>query len=185
MSNKKTAQPTVSKSTQHQIARTLVKANPTSHKPDSAQKTIPYLQMYPDGLCHVHGNTYSKTIQFLDINYRLVQDSDKSEIFGGWCKFLNYFDSSIHFQLSFYNLKSELDEDLTVSISPRDDAFNDVRQEYSDMLQNQLAKGNYGIRRTKFLSFAIAADDLKQARQKLNLIELELLSNFKELVHRS
>jgi hypothetical protein len=59
---------------------------------------------------------------------------------------------------SSIRLKRELDEDLTVSIAPRDDAFNDVRQEYSDMLQNQLAKGNYGIRRSKFLSFSIAAD---------------------------
>lgn len=181
MSNKNKAKLTISKSGQCQIARAVARSKPASNKPDSAQKTIPYQQMYPDGLCHVHGNTYSKTIQFLDINYRLVQDSDKSEIFGGWCKFLNYFDSSIHFQLSFYNLKSELDEDLTVTIAHRDDAFNDVRQEYSDMLQNQLAKGNYGIRRTKFLSFSIAAEDLKLARQKLNQIELELLANFKEL----
>lgn len=181
MSNKSKSKPTISKSGQRQIARAVARSKPASNKPDSAQKTIPYQQMYPDGLCHVHGNTYSKTIQFLDINYRLVQDSDKSEIFGGWCKFLNYFDSSIHFQLSFYNLKSELDEDLTVTIAPREDDFNDVRQEYSDMLQNQLAKGNYGIRRTKFLSFAVASEDLKQARQKLNQIELELLANFKEL----
>ena len=158
MSNKHKTRPTVSKSGQRQIARAVARAKLTGNKPDSAQKMIPYQQMYPDGLCHAHGNTHSKTIQFLDIDYRLVQDSYKSEIFGDWCKFLNYFDSSIHFQLSFYNLKSELDEDLTVSIAPRDDAFNDVRQEYSDMLQNQLAKGNYGIRRTKFLSFSIAAD---------------------------
>ena len=33
-----------------------------------------------------------------------TQNEDKTAIFEGWCDFLNYFDSSIHFQLSFLNL---------------------------------------------------------------------------------
>ena len=42
--------------------------------------------------------------QFQDINYQLSQNEDKTAIFEGWCDFLNYFDSSIQFQLSFLNL---------------------------------------------------------------------------------
>ena len=49
-------------------------------------------------------NYYTKTIQFQDINYQLNQDEDKDAIFEGWSDFLNYFDSSIKFQLSFINL---------------------------------------------------------------------------------
>ena len=47
---------------------------------------------------------YTKTIQFQDINYQLSPNEDKTAIFEGWCDFLNYFDSSIRFQLSFLNL---------------------------------------------------------------------------------
>ena len=45
-----------------------------------------------------------KPSQFQDINYQLSQNEDKTAIFEGWCDFLNYFDSSIQFQLSFLNL---------------------------------------------------------------------------------
>lgn len=60
--------------------------------------------MFPDGICRVTENYYTKTIQFQDINYQLSQNEDKSAIFDGWCDFLNYFDASIHFQLSFLNM---------------------------------------------------------------------------------
>ena len=44
---------------------------------------------------------------FYDINYQLAQNDDKSAIFENWCDFLNYFDSSIQFQLSFINQKEQ------------------------------------------------------------------------------
>ena len=65
--------------------------------------------MYPDGVCRVTDSYYTKTVQFQDINYQLNQNEDKTAIFDGWCDFLNYFDSSIRFQLSFINLSATRD----------------------------------------------------------------------------
>ena len=59
--------------------------------------------MFPDGICRVTDSYYTKTVQFQDINYQLNQNEDKTAIFDSWCDFLNYFDSSTHFQLSFVN----------------------------------------------------------------------------------
>ena len=42
-------------------------------KAHTAQQTIPYIQMYPDGICKVTGRKYSKTVAFEDINYQLAQ----------------------------------------------------------------------------------------------------------------
>lgn len=79
---------------------------------------------------------YTKTIQFQDINYQLSQNEDKTAIFESWCDFLNYFDSSIHFQLSFLNLAAAQDSFAKhVSIPLRRDGFDDLREEYSAMLQ--------------------------------------------------
>ena len=41
------------------------------------------------------------------INYQLAQQEDKTAIFDEWCSFLNFFDSSIHFELSFMNLSTD------------------------------------------------------------------------------
>ena len=40
-------------------------------KAHTAQQTIPYLAMYPDGICKVAQRKYSKSIAFEDINYRV------------------------------------------------------------------------------------------------------------------
>lgn len=69
----------------------------------SAQDTIPYKEMRPDGICRVTDRFYTKTIQFLDINYQLARSEDKNIIFENYCDFLNYFDTSISVQLSFLN----------------------------------------------------------------------------------
>lgn len=138
--------------------------------------------MWPDGVCRVTGNFYTKTIQFQDINYQLSQNEDKSAIFDAWCDFLNYFDSSIRFQFSFLNLTASMESfEQSIFIPPQNDAFDSIRAEYAEMLQDQLAKGNNGLTKTKFLTFGIEADSIKTAKPRLERIENDILNNFKRL----
>lgn len=138
--------------------------------------------MWPDGICRVTDTYYTRTIQYQDINYHLAMNEDKTSIFDGWCDFLNYFDPSIRFQFSFLNLstKAESFED-SIRIPAADDAFNAIRTEYETMLLNQLAKGNNGLTKTKYITFGIEADGIKTAKARLNRIELDILTNFKKL----
>ena len=157
-------------------------ADKKNEKKISAQNTIRYKEMAKDGICRVQGKIYSKTIRFYDINYQLAQNEDKNAIFENWCDFLNYFDSSIHFQLSFINHKSNMKEfERVIRIRPQNDAFDDVRMEYAQMLKNQLAKGNNGLVKTKYITFSVEADSIKLAKPKLERIESDILNNFKIL----
>ena len=148
----------------------------------SAQKTIAYKEMARDGICRVKDQCYSKTIRFSDINYQLAQNEDKSAIFENWCDFLNYFDSSIHFQLSFINHKSNMKEfEKVIRIRPANDVFDEIRMEYARMLRRQLAKGNNGLVKDKYITFSIEAKNIREARPKLERIETDILNNFKVL----
>jgi len=183
----KTVQPVktkkkLSRADKKQIEAAIARANCTDKKGKSAQDSIPYERMWPDGICRVSDSHYTKTIQFQDINYQLSQNEDKTAIFEGWCDFLNYFDSSIHFQLSFLNLAaSEETFANSISIPPQRDAFDSIREEYTTMLQNQLARGNNGLIKTKYLTFGIDADSIKAAKPRLERIETDILNNFKRL----
>ena len=165
-----------------QIKAAMDKASRKNPKEQSAQDSIPYERMWPDGICRVTDTYYTKTIQFQDINYQLAQNEDKTAIFEGWCDFLNYFDSSIRFQLSFLNLAaSEETFANTISIALQGDDFDSIRAEYTEMLQNQLAKGNNGLIKTKYLTFGIEAEGIKTAKPRLERIETDILNNFKRL----
>ena len=138
--------------------------------------------MFPDGICRVTDSYYTKTVQFQDINYQLNQNEDKTAIFDGWCDFLNYFDSSVRFQLSFVNMSANKDNYARyITISPQGDDFDSIRLEYTRMLQNQLARGNNGLIKTKYLTFGVEADGLKAAKPRLERIETDILNNFKRL----
>ena len=138
--------------------------------------------MFPDGICRVTDTYYTKTIQFQDINYQLSQNEDKTAIFDGWCDFLNYFDASVHFQLTFLNMAANKDTYGTqITIPLRGDEDDAIRTEYTQMLRDQLAKGNNGLIKTKYLTFGIDADGMKTAKPRLERIETDVLNNFKRL----
>ena len=171
----------LSRAEKKQIAAIIQKAKGDG-KAHTAQQSIPYITMYPDGICRVTDKKYSKCVEFEDINYQLAQADDKTAIFENWCDFLNYFDASVSVQLSFINQGARNGEaDKAIEIPAQDDAFNSIRSEYADMLKKQLSKGNNGLVKTKYITFAVEADNLKAAKARLARIETDILNNFKVL----
>ena len=160
----------------------LIRAAKGDGKTHTAQQTIPYLAMYPDGICKVTEKKYSKSIAYDDINYQLAQADDKTAIFENWCDFLNYFDATVSVQPSFINrgTRSGGAEEV-VAIPAQNDAFNSIRTEYADMLKHQLAKGNNGFVKSKYITFSVEADNLNAAKARLARIETDILNNFKVL----
>ena len=147
----------------------------------SAQQTIPYIAMHPDGVCQLPGGVYTKTVEYEDINYSVASTEDQTAIFGGWSSFLNYFDSSLPFQLSFINRRSRDRSRYKVNIPPAEDEFNSVREEYTSMLKNQIAKSNNGIERTKYITFGLPAEGVAEARPRLERVEADVMGNFHRL----
>ena len=165
-----------------QINAAIANAKRQDKRHRSAQDSIPFQRMFPDGICRVTDNYYTKTIQFQDINYQLNQNEDKTAIFESWCDFLNYFDSSVRFQLSFVNLSANKDSYMeSIAIPPQADEFNQLRSEYTGMLQSQLARGNNGLIKTKYITFGVEAEGLKTAKPRLERVETDILNNFKRL----
>lgn len=150
--------------------------------PRTAQQSIPFQRMFPDGICRVSDRYYTKTIQYQDINYQLAQQEDKTAIFEEWCSFLNFFDSSIHFELSFMNMATDAEVfEKNIRIPLKNDHFNSVRSEYSQMLKTQLAQGNNGLTKTKYITFGIEAESMREAKPRLDHVQTNLMNNFKRL----
>ncbi len=174
--------PRLTRADRKQLAAISARTRRNKKVPHTAQDTIPYQRMWPDGICRVTDNYYTRTIQYQDINYQLAMNEDKNSIFGGWCDFLNYFDPSIRFQFNFLNLNANaatFEDSIHMPLS--DEYFRAICLEYEAMLRNQFTKGNNGLTKTKYITFGIEADDIKSAKARLNRIELDILTNFKKL----
>lgn len=149
-------------------------------KPHSAQDSIPFEVMYQDGICKLGEKSYSTCIEFEDVNYQLANADDKTAVFENLCDFYNYYDASIGIQLSLISrYANKEDFQKTISIPPQGDDFDGIRLEYTGMLQGQLARGNNGLIKTKFLTLTIEADNIQAARSRLGRIEADTLNQFK------
>ena len=172
----------LTKAQARQVQEIIERAKRDDGIPRTAQQSIPFQRMFPDGICRVSDRYYTKTIQYQDINYQLAQQEDKTAIFEEWCSFLNFFDSSIHFELSFMNMATDADVfEKNIRIPLRNDHFNSVRSEYSQMLKTQLAQGNNGLTKTKYITFGIEAESMREAKPRLDHVQTNLMNNFKRL----
>ena len=159
--------PNLTRKERKEIQAAYERAKKDAAIPQTAQQSIPFQRMFPDGICRVNDHYYTKTIQFQDINYQLAQQEDKTAIFDEWCSFLNFFDSSIHFELSFMNMGTDAESfEKSIRIPFAHDDFNPIRAEYSQMLKKQLSQGNNGLTKTKYLTFGIEAASMRQAKPR-------------------
>lgn len=151
-------------------------------KPRTAQQSIPYLAMYPDGLCRVTNTLFSKSIEFSDVSYQLAGNDDQTATFENLCDFYNYFDSSIAGQFSFMNLYGNPEDyRKAIDIPPQGDDFDDVRGEYAGILHDNSEKGANEIIKRKFFSFSIENDSPQAAKARLERIETDVHGHFKAI----
>ena len=169
-------------------------------KPSTAQQTIRFDKMYQDGICMIvqpkggyslnpkfkgkkeFENFYTKMIEFYDVNYELLDIEEQAEMLGQYSKLINYFTPDIKVQLFLFNRKVP-EEALTQAfeIPAQNDSHDDIREEFSQMLKRQNAKGNNGIIKTKYLLFGLVAPNIEEARSKLNNLERDIEKNLRNM----
>ena len=149
---------------------------------NTAQKSIPFLKMYEEGICQVTDTFFCKIIEFQDINYELLEVEERGEVLEEYSKFINYFDPSIKFQLFFFNRKvsaKRLRERF--EIPAQQDQFDDIREEFAEILKNQSAKGNNGIIKSKYVIFGKECESYEDARAKLENISKDVVRNLNNM----
>lgn len=145
----------------------------------SAQSTLGFSKIYEDGICRIDPTTYSKTIEFQDINYALAQKEVKAEILDAYCGFLNFFTENTSFSLTFFNQSGGyLPLINMLEIYPQGDYLDSYRAEYSNMLKNQIQLGNNEIYRRKFITITVNAPSYEEARPQLERMTNGVLGNF-------
>ena len=163
-----------------QLRQKLFGQKHSQEKPTTAQRTIPFQTMEKEGICQITSHFFAKIVEFYDSNYELLDGREQAEMLNAYSQFLNYFDPSIYIQLFLFNRKVE-ESILTrqISVPAQGDEFDAIREEFSTILQEQMAKGNNGILKSKYLVFGIEAQNLKEARAKLLSIEKDICKNLR------
>lgn len=172
----------IDRNTKKELEKAVKKARLQGKIPESAQDTIPYLVPYPDGIFESDEGYFTQTICFEDITYQLLDNEPKNLLFERWCKLINFFEPEVHFQFNYGNM--EIDKEVysrDFIIETKDDDYNIVRKEYSDMLVNQFAKGTNNLKKERYLTYGIHATDYRNAKLKLGKLNKQVEKSFRKL----
>ena len=160
--------------------RRIIREAQGDGKPHSAQDTLPFRQMYPDGLCRLEDTAWSRCIEFEDVNYQIARQEDQTAIFEALCDMYNAHDSSIGMELSLPCRRMNREDFVKrIEIGAQGDDFDGIRALYTEMLRGQLEHGNNGLVKTKYLVLTIEAKDIKTARARFSRIVQDALGHFK------
>ena len=177
---KEKAPETLTKEEKKLIAARMAEIKSSNKNNATVQNSIPYMNIFKDGICQVSENHFSMTVQFFDTNYSLADFEEQNAIFARYCMMLNSFDSSITFQLTFENQNRSMQKLIdVVQIPQKDDEFSEIRQEYSEMLTDKLLSGSTGQSTRKFLTFSVVSTSHKSAKSKLEGIKNDVIKLFK------
>ena len=147
-------------------------------KPHTVQDSIPFRNLYPDGLCRLDDRLFSKTIAYEDVNYRLAGPDDQRNIFERLCDFYNGYDPSIGVQMTLSSRHEDKNGNM-FGMDAQGDALDDMRVEASGILQMQYERGNNGFVKSKYVTLTIEAENLPAARARFSRIEADTLNRFK------
>ena len=150
--------------------------------PDTAQKSIPFETMYPDGVCKVNENFYNRMIELSDVNYELLGEADKKDFHKKYKQLINYFDSEVYVQMLLINRRAGTSV-LTkrVHLKQAEDGYDHIREEVSHILEEFAIKETNGIVRTRYLLFGIKRESKKEAAGYLKNMEEDIRENFAKL----
>ena len=157
---------------------TIIRQAKGDGKPHTVQDSIPFRNLYPDGLCRLDDRLFSKTITYEDVNYRLAGPDDQRDIFERLCDFYNGYDPSIGVQMTLSSRHEDKNGNL-FGMDAQGDALDDMRVEASSILQMQYERGNNGFVKRKYVTLTIEAENLPAARARFSRIEADTLNRFK------
>ena len=142
--------------------------------------------MFQNGIAKNSGNgsggIYSKTLKFSDINYQVAQRNEQIDMFSRYCELMNYFDPKINVQISVHNRRIDMEDfKRNMFLKYADDGMDELRDEFSKMLEDKTLQGQNSIVREKYISFSVEAESYEAAYSALSRIETDVSNQLKGL----
>lgn len=151
-------------------------------KRDNVQNSIPFENIYDDGICYLGQNRYSATFSFEDTNYSNTLEINRIETFEKYCEFLNAFDDTQQFQIHI--LTKQLSKtNIDLFIKTPENASDELElcvDEYNQMLQKRM-NGNNSYIQLKYITITIQDNTYDNAAVRFDRIDGEILDQLRRI----
>lgn len=125
-------------------------------RPANVQQTIPYKQVFVNGIIETRDGVFTKCYRLPDANFKVASQEEQFRIFHKFEEFLNSFNENMKWQIMIYNRSEDKKKTMrNMRILPQSDGLNHYRKDMNEILLEKMIKGNNSITQEKYLVVTI------------------------------
>lgn len=111
----------------------------------TAQDTIPFYEIYDNGLLLTGENTYTLLFSFTNIDYSLLRDEEQEEIYERYQRLLNALPIDVHFQEFIMNTAANTSRLREILIGDNKEVNSKILKDYNEIIENYIVKAEGAI----------------------------------------
>jgi type IV secretory pathway VirB4 component len=140
------------------------KKKQTINIPNSIAESIPYDQVYENGLIEVRTGVFSKSYQIEDVNFKTANQDKQYTIAQQYGEFLGSFDTGVSVEVTLYNRTVSIEQfQSEVLLDMKSDNLNAYRSEYNEMLLEKMTGAKNNLQVSKIITVTTPATDIVDA----------------------
>lgn len=148
------------------------KKKQTINIPNSIAESIPYEQVYENGIIEVRTGVFSKSYQIEDVNFKTANQDKQYTIAQQYGEFLGSFDTGISVEVTLYNRTVSIEQfQSEVLLDMKSDNLNEYRSEYNEMLLEKMTGAKNNLQVSKIITVTTPATDIVDAIEKFAQID--------------
>ena len=120
--------------------------------PKTAQDTIPFWEVYENGIFLVGEEKYTLIFSFENLDYKLLRDNEQLDIYEGYQKLLNILPTDVHYQEFIMNSEINATQLRKAMIPEKRSIDNELYDNYyNDILESKIAQSAQACAQKKML----------------------------------
>ena len=155
-----------------------VKTEPGSASRVTINNSIPYLNVYKNGIMKVDKNKYSKSYKIPSVNFKTEKGESQDKIADNYSEFIGSFEPGVDIEVTLYNKTINVDDfKQKIFLEMKADNLNAYREEYNDMLVEKMKAAKNNLHTETILTVTVMANDIVEASDKFEQIDLMVDDN--------
>lgn len=182
------------KETQKQQPTEIKKAK--GRRAKTAQQSIPYEEMYPNGMIKIGPGLFSKSYYFGDMNFATEKEDKQEEILKSYSKLLSKYAPNVTAQFTIFNRKTSADKikekfflkpkngsglGRTEDEIEREKRQQEYRDEYNAILENRIKEGRNDIQKERYITLTLKTTDVIMANRTFITLDEETNNAVREI----
>ena len=154
--------------------------------PQTITDSIPYTQVYENGIIESAGGRFSKSYHFESINFKTATDAKQYSIAELYGTFLSSFEADVNVQITLYNRTINMEDfQKEVLLDMQQDKLNEYREEYNEMLISKMTGAKNNLEIAKILTVSLFAENIIEAIEKFAQIDILVTENMTHITKKA